>query len=47
MKKLPLLLVLLAVSCAPALVGVCIGVGAAGVTAAVVIENQPKDAGGP
>lgn len=35
-------------SCAAALVGVCVGVSAAGVTAAVVVENNretPKDAG--
>jgi len=40
------LVLAMCVSCTPALVAVCVGVSAAGVTAAVVVENsKPADAG--
>lgn len=47
MKKLPLVLILLCVSCTPALIAVSVTVGAAGgyVTAQVTHDNRPLDAG--
>lgn len=40
------LVLALCVSCTPALVAICVGVSAAGVTAAVVVESdKPADAG--
>lgn len=47
MKKLPLVLLLLCVSCAPAIVGVCAAIGASGFTAGVYYERaqQPTDGG--
>lgn len=46
MKKLPLALVLLCVSCTPAIVAVCVGVGASGFTAGVYYEKAQKPADG-
>ena len=47
MKKLPLILFVLCVSCTPAIVAVCAGVGASGFTAGVYYERAqlPKDGG--
>lgn len=48
MKKMPLIIAaLLCASCTPAIVAVCLGVGASGFTAGVYYERaqEPADAG--